>query len=423
MTSECFVYMTLPGQVQAVTAGKFVLQTSRNGTPLGRFVYAKSYLARSNRVAIDPVELKLTTATLETVRLKGVFGAIRDAGPDYWGRRVIERHTGKSGLTELDYLLNSPDDRAGALGFSLNPVPPAPLRAFNKTIDLGRLQELAEKVISDDESERPIGAEAEQVAELMLLDTAMGGARPKTVVEDGGELWLAKFSRRDDQWNDPRVEHTMLVLARACGLNCAESRMTSVASRDVIMLRRFDRHGTQDGFLRSRMVSGLTLMRTEDTHQSRETWSYLTLADEIRRISPDRKQDLPELFRRICFNALISNTDDHPRNHAVIAKDEHWKLSPAYDLTPKPHISVERRDLALSFGDWGRYANRYNLLSQCGRFLLSPGEAERIINDMAEQVRTTWYATARSAGVSERDCEAIRGAFAYDGFDLIPEAS
>jgi serine/threonine-protein kinase HipA len=188
------------------------------------------------------------------------------------------------------------------------------------------------------------------------------------------------------------------------------------------MLRRFDRHGTQDGFLRSRMVSGLTLMRTEDTHQSREAWSYLTLADEIRRISPDRKQDLPELFRRICFNALISNTDDHPRNHAVIAKDEHWKLSPAYDLTPKPHISVERRDLALSFGDWGRYANRYNLLSQCGRFLLSPDEAERIIDDMAEQVRTTWYATARNAGVSERDCEAIRGAFAYEGFDLIPEA-
>ena len=111
----------------------------------------------------------------------------------------------------------------------------------------------------------------EQIAELMLLDTAMGGTRPKTVVEDGGGYGWRSSAVRDDQWNDPHVEHTMLALGRACGLNCAESRITSVANRDVIMLRRFDRHGTKDGFLRSRMVSGLTLIRTEDTHQSRET--------------------------------------------------------------------------------------------------------------------------------------------------------
>lgn len=115
---ECFVYITLPGQTDAVTAGRFQLATDRNGMPVGRFIYGRSYLDRREAVEIDPVELRLARgATYETAGLKGVFGALRDAGPDYWGRAVIERHAGRASLGELDYLLESPDDRAGALGF------------------------------------------------------------------------------------------------------------------------------------------------------------------------------------------------------------------------------------------------------------------------------------------------------------------
>ena len=91
-------------------------------------------------MAFDPVELKLADRTYETAVMKGVFGALRDSGPDYWGRRVIEKHAGKAQLGELDYLLHSPDDRAGALGFGLNQVPPAPQRKFNQTLDLEKLQ-------------------------------------------------------------------------------------------------------------------------------------------------------------------------------------------------------------------------------------------------------------------------------------------
>jgi serine/threonine-protein kinase HipA len=133
-------------------------------------------------------------------------------------------------------------------------------------------------------------------------------------------------------------------------------------------------------------------------------------------LAADQAKDLPELFRRVCFNALISNTDDHPRNHAAVAKDTAWSLSPAYDLTPNPMIALERRDLAMAFGDWGRYANRTNLLSQCERFLVSKEEAARIVDAMIETINSSWYATARQAGVSERDCELIRGAFVYKGF-------
>ena len=110
--TECYVYIALPGQVEAVTAGRFQLTKDRRGNALGGFVYGKSYLARNDAVAIDPVELKLSSDAYETTRLNGIFGALRDAGPDYWGRRVIEKHAGIPQLDELDYLLNSADDRA-----------------------------------------------------------------------------------------------------------------------------------------------------------------------------------------------------------------------------------------------------------------------------------------------------------------------
>src|SRR6266581_3774479 len=133
---ECFVYITLPAHIAAVTAGKYFLASDARGDALGRFVYGRSYLENPLAVEIDPVELKLSSRTYETARLNGVFGALRDAGPDYWGRLVIEKHAGKTRLSELDYLVESPDDRAGALGFGLNNVPPAPRRKFNETLDL-----------------------------------------------------------------------------------------------------------------------------------------------------------------------------------------------------------------------------------------------------------------------------------------------
>jgi serine/threonine-protein kinase HipA len=246
----------------------------------------------------------------------------------------------------------------------------------------------------------------------------MGGARPKATVEDSDGLWIAKFNRLDDRWNNARVEHAMLVLARSCGLTVADSRLVAIGARDVLLIKRFDREKAPDGYYRARMVSALTLLRAEDTLQSRDKWSYVLLAEELRRVSSEPRKDAAELFRRMCFNALISNIDDHPRNHAVLAKAQDWKLSPAYDLTPTPLVSVERRDLAMICGDQGRVANADNLLSQSARFLLPVDEAAAIVGDMKDRVKATWYDVARSVGVSERDCERVAGAFAYPGFDL-----
>jgi serine/threonine-protein kinase HipA len=117
----------------------------------------------------------------------------------------------------------------------------------------------------------------------------------------------------------------------------------------------------------------------------------------------------------MCFNALISNTDDHPRNHAIIAWDRDWKLSPAYDLTPMNLVSLERRDLAMICGDADRTAAA-NLRSQCARFLLDAQEAERIVREMADCIGQSWYDIVRGSGVSVGGCEQIRGAFVYPGF-------
>jgi serine/threonine-protein kinase HipA len=169
------------------------------------------------------------------------------------------------------------------------------------------------------------------------------------------------------------------------------------------------------------MLSALTLLRTGDSHQDRERWSYVLLVEELRCVSSDPKADARELFKRMVFNALISNTDDHPRNHAVIASDDDWRLSPAYDLVPFPAVSLERRDLALTVGDFGRYANATNLLSQCTRFLLTRDEASQIIDEMQALVRARWYAVVRGAGVTERDCATIARAFACEGLRLRPQ--
>lgn len=416
MTSECFVYIALPGETEFVAAGRYQRTRNRTGVATGRFVYGKSYLARDNAVPIDPLELKLADKTYETRLLDGVFGAIRDASPDHWGRRIIERNFGSPGPDELDYLLESPDDRAGALAFGRGPEPPAPKRKFNRTLDLGKLQEFADAIVNDEPL--PQEADAQQAEELMKEGTSMGGARPKVVVEDDSALWIAKFNRPDDKWNHARVERAMLELARTCGLHSAESKLSTIGDRDALLVKRFDREHTKSGYRRARMLSALTLLRAEATHQDRSKWSYVFLVEELRKISVQAKEDARELFKRMCFNALISNDDDHPRNHAVIAMDDVWRLSPAYDLIPNMPISVEERFLALSCGDGGRVARADNLLTQSARFLLKDDEASAIIDEMEKVVKDRWYEVCRREGVSEQDCEKIAPAFAYEGFRL-----
>ena len=196
----------------------------------------------------------------------------------------------------------------------------------------------------------------------------------------------------------------------------AENSITNVGGRDVLLVRRFDRERTEKGYQRHRMVSAVTMLQSDDSPTSRRDWSYILFADELRRVSKMPEADLRELFARMCFNAAASNLDDHPRNHAIVAKGRDWQLSPTFDLTPTPMVAIERRDLAMTCGGRGRYANQKNLLSQHARFLLNEEDAATILNNIVETVRNSWRPAMQESGVSKIDCRMIESAFLYKGF-------
>ena len=415
MTSDnhCFVHIVLPGTTRFVPAGRFHLTETRSGVPLGRFVYGRSYLTRSDAVELDPVQLRLSERICETERLRGFFGAIRDAMPDDWGRRVIERRFGGGRLPEFRYLMEGPDDRAGALGFHAAATPPELAGPFPGVVHLAELQAAADAVAAGDPP--PSGTAGKEAANLLWQGTSMGGARPKAVVEREGELWLAKFGRKDDQWNEARVEHGLLRLAGECGIRVADSRVETVGGRDALLVRRFDRRRADRGFYRHRVISAMTLLRADSSEAGRKRWSYLLFADEIRRASAASRTDLRELFMRMCFNASVSNYDDHPRNHALLAEGRAWRLSPAYDIMPMPTNAPGQQFLCMACGPFGRLTNRANLIAGASRFLLGNHEAEQLFQHVSTTVRARWEKILRRCGVSERDRRRVAPSFLHEG--------
>lgn len=416
MTSEreAYVYIQLPGTLETVPAALLRVQTLPDGTQIGRFRYGDRYLEREEAVALDPFQLPLAKKVFEFTQLKGIPGAVRDASPDAWGRRVIEHKLERSAadLEEIDYLLQGPQDGAGYLSFGPKAEPPAPKRRYNRTHQLAELIAATQAIEAG-------GQVAAHLLEQLDPGTSMGGARPKATIEDAQSLWLGKFPARDDRFNLQRIEFATLDLARRCGMNVTQARLQTVGDSDVLMLLRFDREhardGTDNGYLRFGLVSGLTVLDCGDSHLDRERWSYPLLADNLRRWSDKPEVDCAELFRRMVFNAAVTNNDDHPRNHALLRRQTGWRLSPAYDLVPAPVVSLERRDLALTVGNYGRTASIYNLLSQAGRFGLSAEEARAEIDRLVDVVRH-WRDNFFARGVSARDIDYIAPAILPDCF-------
>jgi serine/threonine-protein kinase HipA len=412
MTSEreAYVYIQLPGTLETVPAALLKVQTLPDGTQIGRFRYGDRYLQRTDAVALDPYHLPLDKIVHEFTQLKGIPGALRDASPDAWGRRVIEHRLQRAAvdLHEIDYLLHGPQDGAGYLSFGLRAKPPAPTRQYNRTHQLAPLIAAAQAI----EDGKPVSV---HLLEQLDPGTSMGGARPKATIEDAQCLWLGKFPAKDDRCNLQRIEYATLDLARRCGLNVTQAHLQAVGDSDVLMLQRFDREHTDHGYLRFGLVSGLTVLDSDDSYINRERWSYPLLADNLRRWSDKPAADCAELFRRMVFNAAVTNNDDHPRNHALLRRPKGWRLSPAYDLVPSPVLSLERRDLALTVGNYGRTASLYNLLSQAGRFGLAVEEARKEIDQIVAVVRH-WRDSFSTCGVSAQDQDYIAPAILPECF-------
>lgn len=401
MISEAYVTLVLPGQTTSTVVGR--LHIDQMGRDVqASFVYGRRYCQNPDAIPLDPLRLPLDPGrSYEAPGLWGPLGVFRDASPDYWGRMVIERENRAAELPEMEYLLRSGPTRIGALGFQqeLEQEP-----ASEKPVEFVSLPELME-------ASRKLEANAPIDDQLMLLlrqGTSVGGARPKATVVEDSSYWLAKFPSRHDRMDMPLIEYATLKLAAAAGINTPECRLlTPGGHQHVFLTRRFDRRHTAEGWLRFHYMSGLTVLGLNEFDNAKG--SYPELADSLRRLSTDFRNDAEELFRRMIFNILISNDDDHLRNHALIYSSQGWRLSPAYDLVPHAQIGYERFQ-SIIVGAQGREGSLENALSEAGRFGLTEDKAKAVIDEVLE-IASKWYDRYADDGVNDTHLEMLQTAF------------
>ncbi len=401
MISEAYVTLVLPGQTASTVAGRLSIDQTGRDIQAG-FVYGRRYCENPDAVPLDPLRLPLDpNRSFEAPGLWGLLGVFRDASPDYWGRMVIERDHRSAELPEMEYLLRSGPTRIGALGFQVE-LEAEP--ADEKPVGFISLPELME-------ASRQLEANAPIDDQLMLLlrqGTSIGGARPKATVVEDDRYWLAKFPSRHDRMDMPLIEYATLRLAAAAGIKTPDCRLLVLGdNQHVFLTRRFDRLHTEEGWLRYHYMSGLTVLGLNEFDNAKG--GYPELADNLRRLSTDFKNDAEELFRRMVFNILISNDDDHLRNHAFIYMQEGWRLSPAYDLVPHAQVGYERIQ-SIIVGSHGREGSINNALSEAGRFGLTDERAKAVVEEVRGVV-SQWRERFASDGVSQPDLEMLRTAF------------
>jgi serine/threonine-protein kinase HipA len=416
------VFAYLDQEAEAAPAGQ--LKVAEEGLEVisSTFGYGSRYLTRPNAIPMDPTGLKLDGAVPGSEREHEpnneltFFGAIRDAMPDSWGRRVIENFLKKppNSLSETEYLMQAGSNRFGALDVRKDAVSQESNGLLVSASELQYLLDAADKV----QLGEPVPA---HLAQLFDAGPSMGGARPKAVVTRGNAQYLAKFPMQGDHFNVPAVERATLELARECGLDVPETDLVTLPDgRQVMLIERFDRYKQGAGFARRHAVSALTALELHETESVKASYSDIALKmSDI--VAEGRVQaDRTELFGRMVFNILVSNNDDHLRNHAFIwqPKTRGWELSPLYDVLPKPQ-AASTRYLLLGIGKEGRHATIPNALSNAPLFGLLEDKAKEVVDRIATKVRE-WKVYFEDIGVSRGDIERVSSAMRHPrdvGFD------
>jgi len=392
--TEAFVWIWLPNETKPVVAGKLTAE----GNHL-IFNYGQSYLKRGDAISLYDAELPLRLGALPLLKGLSMPSCIRDAAPDAWGRRVIiNKKLGLKGpgtdpaqLDELTYLLESGSDRIGALDFQKSATEYVPRSSVNVSLD--ELLKSAERV----EKGVPLTPELDQA---LHHGSSIGGARPKALIEGENKKYIAKFSATADLFSVVKIEFIAMRLAKLAGLNVAPVSMTKSSHKDVLLIERFDRVPTENGWQRKAMISALTLQGLDEL-MARYA-SYEDLAEIIRHRFRAASATLKELFSRLVFNILCGNNDDHARNHAAFWDGEMLSLTPAYDICPQSRAGNETSQAMLISGD-----NNMSKISSCieaaHHFLLSPEEALEIMAYQKKVIEENWAPVCDEAELNQTD--------------------
>jgi serine/threonine-protein kinase HipA len=396
--SRAYIYMEHPETGEVITLGRLTLKGK-----LGEFLYAPDHVARGGWVP-DPINYPLRAeAYTGIVKNRGIPGFINDAMPDGWGERLLHRAYGQE-LGTLDFLLKSPNnDRVGNLmaGSATTPAPGLGDGAVPTLKGLAKFVAACEAVYDGQ-------LDAESVATLNVRQqrSALGGARPKRTLQDNGMLILAKPRDRFDHYDLPSIEYACMTFAAGKGLNVAKTALHA-ETPSTLLIERFDRTPIAQGARRIPMLSALTLLDSEWNGAHHRDWRYAAVADEMRRRGvPDT--DLQALFKRMCYNTLVGNSDDHPRNHAVIWVDGGWRLSPMYDVLPMLEEGPAQT-LAMAVGREGSQISRANMLSHHAHFALTREHAEHLLVEVAgwEDELKAYYAQVLAGSDLDMAVDAV----------------
>lgn len=397
---SAFVWVWLPGETDPVVAGRITMEGGRY-----IFNYGASYLDRKNAIPLYEPELPLKRGRIDPLPNMEMASCLRDGSPDAWGRRVIINRLvgpkaadqGAGELNELTYLLESGSDRIGALDFQGSASEYVPRLSAQASYQ--ELLEAAERV----EKGLPLTPVLDQA---INHGTSIGGARPKSLIDDDERKLIAKFSSGTDVYSVVKAEFMAMRLAAKCGLNVAPVSVFETAGKDVLLIERFDRIKADGGWQRRAMVSALTMLRLGEL-EARYA-SYEDLAELIRHNFTDPKDTLRELYGRICFNVLCGNTDDHARNHAAFWDGKRLTLTPAYDICPQGRAGGEATQAMLIKGE-----NRMSTLSAClsaaPDFHLSEDEAAALIERQIETIAQNWSALCDEAALTPVDAKLLAG--------------
>lgn len=387
------------------------------------FAYGRRYLDRPDAVAIDPVMLPLDGKSRETPPDYALFNGLRDAAPDAWGRKLIDRYIlrrfGRA-AGEAEYLLASQHGtRIGALLFGPTPAAPGQVLDFDLpdvATDLGSLETLQRQVDAvQSEEDLP-----ETITNLVAPGSDLGGARPKATVTIDGFPWLVKFGLEHDRLPMACVEAGCLDLAEMCGIDTCERDVVEIAGRPALLLKRFDRELADDGAMRRRhMISSLTLLGAHESDHGAS--GYADIYDALRRHGAPGDHG-ETIYKRMLLNVFTGNTDDHYRNHAFLLSSDGYRPSPLYDVTPTLQAGATRHlFLHLGKAGAGREATLEAAVAGAASLGLQRDRAVSIANEMSEVVGSSWRGVMVRRGVGVEAIELMEGAFAQAGLRMDDE--